>query len=327
MPQVSPLDILDDARSYLYDIDDELQARVLQAYKKAQAALEKRIGELARMALVAKDEGVPVGELFTEQRRLKELLNDIQQIIAKINQSIEAPTIEAKAEAVKAAAAQIDSVINGVPFRKSLALFPAGAISELSLLDSELLNVPIRRLFADIGKAAAKRLQNTLIEQVAIGAGENQITNAIRTVIKVSEGRARTIARTETLQAYRNAALKSFAGDKDYQRWVWVAARDRRTCVICWGLHGRVFKSNQKQISHPNCRCTLLPLQKGETPQSLGIVAGVKEFAGLPNEVKLDILGRGRFDAYEQGVPLSDMFQFVQMDWGMQPVIVPTSRL
>lgn len=327
MARQNPLDISDDLRAYLLALDDALQAKILSAYQKAIKALEQKIAEMAKIAAVAQESGISPGSIFNEQRRLQELLDDIKAVVDKLNRAALEETIAGKQSASRAALAQIKALETGELFRKSLASFPVGAVSELAVIDSELLKLPISRLFRNIGRIAAESVKDSLIQNVSIGADENQITQAIKSVINVTAARARTIARTETLQAYRESARKEFAGDARFPRWVWISARDRRTCVICWSLHGKTFPSDSKQISHPNCRCTLIPLRRGETIEKLGLTLGEAEFAALPEDVQTDILGKGRFEAYQNGVQLSEMFRYVKQDWGRQPVIVPLNRL
>jgi len=76
---------------------------------------------------------------------------------------------------------------------------------------------------------------------------------------------------------------------------------DHRTCLICWTLHNRVFETDKKVVSHPNCRCTLVAYQ-GER-----LVTGDESFEKLEKGVQKQILGKSRFELFENGdLNLSD---------------------
>jgi SPP1 gp7 family putative phage head morphogenesis protein len=80
--------------------------------------------------------------------------------------------------------------------------------------------------------------------------------------------RTRLIARTEIMRASNLGALSIYEANSDILAgWEWTSARDHRTCPLCGGLDGRVFKFDDPMLappsgSHPGCRCTALPVLK-----------------------------------------------------------------
>jgi hypothetical protein len=63
-----------------------------------------------------------------------------------------------------------------------------------------------------------------------------------------------------------------------------MAVLDARTCVICWNLHGRTFNSSLKVFSHPNCRCTMIPVTQ-EWPRSRPAPSGSRLEPGFQKQI------------------------------------------
>lgn len=95
---------------------------------------------------------------------------------------------------------------------------------------------------------------------------------------------------------------------KGYQ---WVSTLDRRTCIVCGELDGKL-EQNIKDFDQPplhyNCRCLILPVVKGmdeiETTRASenGQVDSKMDFESWlkeqPEEVQKEVLGKTRYDMY-----------------------------
>lgn len=118
---------------------------------------------------------------------------------------------------------------------------------------------------------------DTQISQVlaqGIAQGDNPITIAralTDRVDKIGITRARTLARTEIINAHAEATLNGFqeAGIEGVEvEAEWATAGDDLVCPICEALEGRVYKMDEARgmiPAHPNCRCAWLPLVKNGT--------------------------------------------------------------
>lgn len=120
-----------------------------------------------------------------------------------------------------------------------------------------------------------KGINDTTLEQVRMAVKEgiengeaiSDIAKRIREVFAhASKHRSATIARTETLRAYRHGNLKLY-GVAGITQGQWWTAMDERLCEECAALHGQVFdlgKAHELNESiHPNCRCVILPVLEG----------------------------------------------------------------
>jgi hypothetical protein len=103
-----------------------------------------------------------------------------------------------------------------------------------------------------------------------------------------------------------------------------MAVLDARTCPICWSLHGRIFASDKKVFSHPNCRCTLIPVIKGMKP----VETGAEKFAKLQPGFQKQILGPARYELYKSGTELNSFIgSAADKEFGEKHFIKPLSDL
>ena len=144
----------------------------------------------------------------------------------------------------------------------------------------------------------AERAKQTLIEAFSAGESDQEIARRLGSVTDTEKFMFLTVSRTETNEAYR-AASREFYDAADIRQYVWLAVLDARTCLICWFLHGRKFNSKKKIFSHVNCRCSIVPVIKGQKT----IKTGIEHFIELEKGYKKQILGNSRLELFEKGMP------------------------
>lgn len=168
------------------------------------------------------------------------------------------------------------------------------------------------------------QMKAALIRGVAVG--ESPRTTAA-SMMKRLEGqftggaqRALTISRTEQLDAYRAAAHQSRQDNSDVLAgWMWMSARDPRTCPACLAMDGSVHPADEQgPDDHPNGKCTAAPLTK--TWRQLGFdideppstrQSGREWFDTLPDEQQTQIMGPARLAALRSG----------DLDWDDIPAV------
>lgn len=122
--------------------------------------------------------------------------------------------------------------------------------------------------------------------------------------------RALVIARTEVLDAYRQAAEATQKTAADVLAgWVWLAELGPRTCPACWAMHGTVHPLDEPgPLGHPQCRCARAP--KTRSWRDLGFDIDEPEdqlpdaetaFRALPRADQLRIMGPARLDLLDIG--------------------------
>jgi SPP1 gp7 family putative phage head morphogenesis protein len=156
------------------------------------------------------------------------------------------------------AAAQVEQAL---PIDTTFNRLPFEAVSQL--VGTTTQDTPLARLLSGFGDAAAQRAADALSSGLALGRAPRIIAQDLRKALNVSAVRGLTIARTEVLGAFRRASLAAYVENSDILRgWRWSAARDARVCDRCRANDGKVYDLDVPFTTHPNCRCSPLPVLK-----------------------------------------------------------------
>lgn len=172
-----------------------------------------------------------------------------------------------------------------------------------------------------------------------VEVGDNPRTAAARIVAQAQAGfngglaRALNIARTETLDAYRNTSQQIHAANADIvPGWQWLATLDTRVCSSCLAMHGQQFPTSQPgPWDHQQGRCARLPVlaswaELGITaPEPPGAIPDAEAwFASLPRAERLRIMGPARLDLLESGQVGWGDLATLRTSTGWRPSYVPT---
>ncbi len=126
------------------------------------------------------------------------------------------------------------------------------------------------QLLGDVSTELAAGIKRTITQGVLTGKSIPEVARDIgrvvkdpeafrkagKTVFKTAQHRATVIARTETLRAH-NEGRKVFYREVGIKKVKWLTANDERTCAVCSGLDGNVFKiEDDPGLPHPLCRCS-----------------------------------------------------------------------
>ena len=89
---------------------------------------------------------------------------------------------------------------------------------------------PLQTLFDGIGQDVAPRMTAALAQGIALGQSPRVTAQQVRAAFGMGLNRALTIARTETLRAYRDSTAQNYRANAQYlEGWIWVCACDRRS--------------------------------------------------------------------------------------------------
>lgn len=120
--------------------------------------------------------------------------------------------------------------------------------------------------------------------------------------------RAVTVARTETLRAYREGNRASYQASGVVAGWRWLATLTTRSCAFCWSMHGSVHPLNAPMATHPRCRCTSVPVLKAAFGGDEPTQTGPDVFAELDAAQQRAVLGGAKYRAYSAGaITLEDL--------------------
>jgi hypothetical protein len=177
-------------------------------------------------------------------------------------------------------------------------------------------------------------IQRELIRGVAVG--DSPRDTAARMVERSENlwnfGRARAVnvARTETLDAYRDGAKAAEEPHADILAgWIWLAHLGPKTCRSCLAQHGELHDLDEPgPLDHQQGRCSRCPVVKDEDdgPPDLSWVPSAEEhFESLTKDEQVAILGREGYAAWAAGnFPRSEWAKRRQTD-GWRDSFVPAS--
>lgn len=123
--------------------------------------------------------------------------------------------------------------------------------------------------------------------------------------------RAQVIARTEMIDAHRDAAQAAQDANRDILAgWLWWAQLGPRTCPSCVIQHGQQHDLDEPgPLDHQQGRCARVPVTKtwaelgfaGIEEQRPKVVTGQEWFEQQPESVQRSILGPKRYEAWLAG--------------------------
>lgn len=295
----------------------EIRRYYREAEGQITKRLEKLVGEIEQWRREHPGEDVPTWWLF-ERERLQSLQKQIEAELTRFAEratdriEVEQQRLIARAEADAEALARAALGAPGVTV--TWARLPKSALEQIvgHLQDGS----PLRDLLDALRPAASEVIRKELVSGLALGQNPRVVARRCRDALNGNRVRAETIARTEMLRAYRESTRQSYLANSDVVKgWVWHAARDGRTCAMCWAMHGTKHTLDERLDDHPRGRCAMVPETK--TWAELGfegipetrpeIETGESLFAKLPEEQQRQILGNAAFEAYKAGtVKLAD---------------------
>lgn len=151
------------------------------------------------------------------------------------------------------------------------------------------------------------------IDGKVAGIGE---INTLRNSIKANTRTALQMYANNTREYMLNQNAELFSGYK------WVATLDRRTCIVCGSMESHHYKTlgeiHEKPPVHLNCRCLILPIIDGlediqeedtrasEFGQVDEKITFDKWLEKQSDEVQLDVLGRTRYEMFQNGTKLTE---------------------
>ena len=291
-------------RDALLKRDRQSASILIRAYGQSWNKLQKQIARVTAQIADAQKRNLPISPAWLfQQERYQQLILQIEREIAKFANVLDAQVKKEQSAAIRAAArntAELAAAAQtpGTVTAGFTKLSPA-AIESITAFVQE--QTPLGRLLAELPRGAGKAVADILTEAVTLGYNPVKTARIIRREMGMMLTRALTIARTETLRAYREATHRSYAANDDIvQGWIWVASMSRRTCVSCLALHGQWFPMTERQSSHPRCRCTSIPALKGEANPIAE--SGESWLKKQPEDIQRTVIGtKAGFERFKNG--------------------------
>jgi SPP1 gp7 family putative phage head morphogenesis protein len=305
----------DPARRALIEKEKTKQLAVINEFKKIQNRLSLQIYDtLKQIDHLQRTEGNAPVNLLIKKARFSMLLDQVSDEIKKASDRLAQITESSQSSAIAVAKTQAGK---SAQLRTDLTFFDSAATQELIGIAGN--GEPLDVVFSRLAPRVKQAMFDALFYGIATGRPNAVIAKEVRDAIGGGAFGAMTIVRTETNRAYREATRKFYDQTDGVIGWKWIAALDLRTCPICWALHGHIFETSVKFGTHPNCRCTLIAVFKGDKMKD----TGSDEFAKLNRAQQLAILGPRRLELYELGADLTDFVETHQTPFGLGRRLTP----
>lgn len=308
----------DAARNKLLELERRRQLAVVLEFEKIQIRLASEIADLLKQIDKQRriDGNASPANLF-KKARLDQLLDQVTAEIRDASERLAGLTESAQNTAIDIAGKQAATYPQ---LKADLVTFDAGATRKLVGLAGN--GQPLAVHFARLAAPARQAMFDALFFGVAAGTPNQAIAREVKDAIGGTTAQAMTIVRTETNRSYREASREFYKEAPSVVGWRWLSALDLNTCPICWGLDGRIFKTKTKFGTHPNCRCTMVPVFADDPKQP----TGPELFAKLNDAQQRTIVGPRRLDLYAQGANLSDFIETNKSAFGIGRQIKPLIR-
>ena len=170
-------------------------------------------------------------------------------------------------------------------------------------------------------------MMDALIKGLAFGNHPTDVGRKMAEEFGIGLNRSLTIARTETLRAYRMGSFEQYRESGVVMGYKRMAAHDVRTCPGCLFRDGEMITSLDGEFDeHPNGRCTAVPVVIGVDEPTW--ISGAEWFAGQSEATQREMLGDARYEAWKSGVSLTDMSKYVSdPTWGGSFIPTPVNEL
>ena len=149
------------------------------------------------------------------------------------------------------------------------------------------------------GPDVMNRVTNTLVNGVARGIGPRRLAGLIANDLAGGLNKALQIARTEQLRVYRESSRQQYKESGVVSGYKRLSARDGNVCPACLMADGQLFRLEISFAEHVQGRCVLVPVVIGADEPKWQ--TGKQWFGKQPPEVQAQILGAGRFEAWQDG--------------------------
>lgn len=285
-------------------------------------ALTAKVASAPRIPIIAGDgsllTGIPPSWTFQQERymalqgEVRSLVTNLEGKLLDVTQAGQAGGWNVGGKEALAAGTNLAEI----PIR-SWASVPSGAFQAfVGGATSGPLSSLLGSFAATNGPQAAVFARDVLGAGLLRGRSAFAIADDLQSGLKtISYSRALTIARTETIRAYREGARQSYVANRTIvQSWAWRAGVENQQqppCAACFAKHGSLYPISEGMNSHPNCRCRMVPRRSpllGVSPRNPELLDAGKAFDALAPAQQRRILGPTRLEMYRGGkVNLSDL--------------------
>lgn len=310
------LRIVDRIRKDLTKMTDAQTLALVRAWTEAWDVLAPEFNDALVELLAGAKDGAVARSVVAKSSRLRDALQAARAVLDDLASQTDGllsnEVSAAVLDAVDGHAALIGSQLptNAAQVGVSFTRMSPEALAAIVERSTQRIHSSTRPLPADVERV----MKRELIRGIAVG--DNPRRTAAR-IVKQTEGRfnggltrALTIARTETLDAHREATQASEkANKKILEEWEWHAALGARTCPSCWAKHGTRHPLDEAGPNdHQNGRCARVSVTKSwkelgfDIKEPASVTPSAEDaFNNLTPETQKTIMGAKRLELLQSG--------------------------
>jgi SPP1 gp7 family putative phage head morphogenesis protein len=303
--------------------------RELEAVYGTLAARAEVLAEsmAARVALGESVSDAHIYGLLRARELARQVESEIARVALAMGQPLSQAQVAALQQGVNAAEATVGALLPAGMDISALGPWTRPPLGALQAALGAQQGAPLGSLLQAIGRDAGERVARTLNAGLVAGKNPRAIAREMARLGDLSRARAEVIARTSTLQAYRVSSLETYRVNniREFER---LASHSGRSCAACLALDGHRQSTDQLMAVHVQDRCTVVPVISIPGTQQPRRQTGTDWFANQDADTQRRILGKGGYDLYSQGTPLSAFAKRTDdKDWGPQLTVRPLKEI
>jgi len=332
---VNALDVAAQFRRELLRREREAAIRMVRLYGEAHARILSALEKLTDKIAQAELEGLPVSPAWLwQEERYQRFLRTIEGEMQKFAQELPGVVGPGTYAAVDVGVRESRELTDAM-----LARYPAEIRAELmasfGTLHTDAVvqamgflapGSPAWTVLDDFPLAMRAQVEDLVMEAMVKGWNPRRWARELRLVTGRGLDWALNWSRTLQLYSYREASRWSYINNQQIVRgWMWYAALDSRCCMGCVAMHGTEHPLSEPLNDHHRGRCAPLPMVIGY--EELGLPAGEPFemesgeawFARQPEELQMEMMGPGKFKAWQDGlIKIADMVEdYSDAVWGI----------
>ena len=223
---------------------------VLDAWSQVRGSVDDEIRRLTRLLDADPDDAAALARAVD---RLRQSRDRLVATVGRYAEQVGEVVVARQGRAAEAAQNANSALV--------AAQLPAGAAGirrldagQVEQLLGQLRSGAFARTMSNMAPEFADKLRQHLVDGIALGRSPRDVARRIGTSANVPRWRGLTIARTETLRAYREVSRRQMERNSDtVAGWTWLSQADIDTCAFCWSMHGQHFNASEQMATHPNC--------------------------------------------------------------------------
>lgn len=289
---------------------------------RLQAYVESLVADI--QVRVAAGEAIPIDRLVKLERYLRlntqvqlelgAFMDNQAAIIANMQQQL--------AQAGLADANTVLSLLDSMTAGNVIGawdILPVEAVANMVGLAGD--GSPLRVLLDEAIATGSQQALAGLVEATALGYNPRRTARMFFEGLAGGLNRAMVIARTEQLRVYRDAARQQYQQSGVVVGYKRISARDTRVCPACLlADDGTVYPLDQPFDEHPQGRCAIVPVVE-RIP--VNWQTGKDWLQQQPEATQQYILGKGRYNAWQEGLITLDDIPTRKFDETWGGAIVP----